>query len=684
MPERLRVLDVGIGGAEASRLEAVLTAGGFVVDRREVTSGPAMRSALASEDYDAVLCRAALDSYDAHAALALHGSLGQDRPFLVLASRAELPIAVELMREGAHDLVLWDELERLVPALERELREANNRRVRLQSDEQLALAAEVFESGREAIAITDRHGAVISLNSAFADMTGWPLDESVGQRLDGLLALDAPGRMRIWEAIENAGRWRGEVYCRRRSGEIYPAMLSLSTVRYDDGGIKHTIAHATDVTEHKAAEQRIHYLAHYDALTGLPNRTLLRERLAQALRDAELLQHKVAVIAVDLDRFQVVNDRFGHAHGDRVLGLAAHRIVQIVETRDIVARVGDDEFAIIVKCYTSEAATALAYELLEAIGRPFEVEGARILVTPGLGLALYPDDASEVDTLLRAADTALFGAKESGGGAVEVYDRSRPAMASERLALADALSGAIERGELELHYQPQLDVTTGRVVGAEALVRWRHPELGLLMPGRFLSIAEETGLAVPIGEWVLREACRQNAHWQRVGRAKFPVAVNVSRAQLRHPRFIRALEGALIAASLEPRYLEIELTEAVLVEHPDATSDLLRRVAALGVLLSIDDFGTSHSSLHHLKRFAVCKIKIDTSFVATAPSVAEDATIVRAVIGLAHGLGQRVTAEGVETEAQLDFLARERCDEYQGRYASGPLLGADFLRFLSH
>jgi diguanylate cyclase (GGDEF)-like protein/PAS domain S-box-containing protein len=429
-----------------------------------------------------------------------------------------------------------------------------------------------------------------------------------------------------------------------------------------------------DITDQKQAEQNIMQLAYYDVLTGLPNRTLLHDRLLQAISNAKRNDKKTGVLFLDLDRFKTINDSLGHLAGDDLLQQVAKRLRDHVRDVDTVARQGGDEFVIILNAMEhSRQATMVASKIISALSHPFQVCGQSIYTGASVGISLFPDDGQDVSTLLKHADMAMYLAKDSGRGKFKFFSQELNCRMRERLGMELALRQAIERDELFLNYQPQINTKDRCLIGMEAFVRWKHPELGILMPGRFIPLAEETGLIVPLGEWVLRKACEQAAGWQSVDRPPIPVAINLSIRQFRHPELLEQVAQALFVSGLPPSCLELELTESALINHFDESTATMQELKWHGVQLTIDDFGTGYSSLAQLRRFPIDRIKIDRSFIHAVNNNSDDAAIAEAIISVGQSLKLQVVAEGVEHVGQRDFLHARGCEEMQGNYFSRPL-----------
>ncbi len=555
---------------------------------------------------------------------------------------------------------------------------------RCRADEQLQLAFEAISHSGEGIMVTDAEQRIISVNPAFELVTGYSAAEVLGQtpQLFSSGRHDGKFYRAMWQSLEVFGYWQGEIWNRRKNGEIYPEWLGISVVRQADGSPKHFIAIFSDITERKAAQQRIEFLAHHDPLTLLPNRLLLRDRVDQAIALAGRQHSGVALLFLDLDRFKTINDSLGHPVGDALLKAVVERLKACVRDSDTISRQGGDEFVIVLnEVRDSESVSRLAEKIQRRMVDPFILENHALSSSFSIGIALFPDDGGDFDTLTRKADTAMYHAKQAGRNTHRFFTEQMNVDAIEHLHLETQLRLALERQEFVLHYQPQIDLRDGRIVGVEALVRWLSPEHGLVSPNRFIPIAEESGLIVGIGSWVLGEACRQARRWQDAGLPPLVVAVNLSAMQFRKQDLVTSVINALVLADLDSQWLELELTESILIQDAEATLDTVRRLKALGIKLSVDDFGTGYSSLAYLKRFAVDKLKIDQSFVRDLVSDPDDAAIVRAIVQMAHGLKLRTIAEGVETVEQADHLRMFHCDEVQGYLYARPMPADDFATF---
>ena len=552
--------------------------------------------------------------------------------------------------------------------------------------EQLRLAAKVFESGGEGILITDADKRIVLVNQAFTKITGYPSEEVLGQS-PALLASGLHERAfyhEMWQALQRDGYWQGEISNRRADGQIYPQWNSISAVCDEAGAVSHYIATFADLTERKAQEERIRYLAQHDALTGLPNRALMHDRLQQAMVQADNHGERLALFSIDLDNFKTINDSLGYPFGDHLLQEVARRLRDCVHEGDTVSRLGGDEY--LVLCYGvggAEDAGQRAWAMIQSLVRPCRLDGVEASVTPSIGISLHPEDGGDRDSLLKNANAALQHAKQSGRNNYQFFAPEMNVRAFERLSMENSLRHALEREEFVLHYQPQVDLESGVIVGVEALLRWQHPEMGLVSPMQFIPIAEQSGLIVPIGAWVLEEACRQGRRWLDAGLPPLHMAVNLSALQFRQRNLEQTVADALDAAGFDPQWLELELTESVVMAGAESTIGVLHRFKEMGVRLSIDDFGTGYSSLSYLKRFPLDTLKIDRSFISDCGHDGDGAAIVAAIIGMAQSLRLQVVAEGVEDTDQLDFLCRHSCDVMQGYWFSRPLVAEALAELLA-
>jgi len=559
-----------------------------------------------------------------------------------------------------------------------------------------SLARVTLDSIGDAVVSTDVAGEITFLNAIAENLTGWTREEAIGHPLgDVFRFLDADTRAAVHNPmaltiLQNKAVARtANCVLIRSDGVEVPIENSAAPILDRRGTVTGAVMEFRDVSVARTMARNMPYLAQHDSLTNLPNRLLLNDRLGEAITLSDRYQRKLAVLLVDLDRFRQVNDSLGYAVGDGLLQSVTRRLFTCVRSSDTVGRHGGDEFLVLLwELRRPEDAAVTAAKILEALRKPHQINERELRITGSIGIVIYPDDGTDADTLMRKADLAMYHAKETGGDNFQFFNFEMKARAIERQSLQDGLHRAIEAHELELHYQPKLDLATREIVGAEALVRWRHPKRGLIPPVQFISIAEDCGLIVPIGRWVLREACRQMHAWQLAGLTPRCIAINVSAVELRAPGFVSGVRAILAETGLEPRFLELELPETTLIEDTrvikDARSvgDVLRELKEIGALLALDDFGTGYSGVSHLKGLPIDTLKIDQSFVRDLTRNKDGIGIVIGLIGMGNCLNMRVVAEGVETREQLEILTAHGCPEGQGYYFSRPLPAEEFGRLL--
>lgn len=533
--------------------------------------------------------------------------------------------------------------------------------------------------------ITDDRTRITAINKGFTDITGYTEAEVLGRPARFLRSDQHPrGFYRaMWSKLQQDGRWRGEVWNRHKNGDAYSGWLTITGVREADGRVANYVAVFTDTSEVRQAEDRLRKLVNHDPLTGLPNRRLLNELMGHAIKRAEREQSMIGLLFVDLDRFKSINDSLGHQIGDKLLTQVAERLTGAMRESDAVARLGGDEFVVMMDSLREiEDAAVVAKKIIDSLHAEFVIEGKEFFIGASIGISVYPNDGRDVDELIKAADIAMYQVKNEGKNGYRFYSSDLSANVMERFTLETMLRRALKRNQFEVYYQPQVSLATGRILGAEALIRWNHPELGLISPAKFIPLAEESDLIVHIGEWVLREAAMQAMRWVHQGHGIQWISVNVSGVQIQRSNFADTVYGILIETDCDPSLLELEITESTIMRNTEYVIGVFDRIRELGLRVAIDDFGTGYSSLSHLKRLPLDKLKIDQSFVHDLPHDSDDAAIARVIQALGHSLGLTVIAEGVETPAQAEFLLAIGCQEGQGYLFSRPLPAPAFTELL--
>lgn len=560
--------------------------------------------------------------------------------------------------------------------------------LRKQMEDQLRLSAKVFESSNEAILISDRANRIISVNHRFEEITGYLASEVLGHEAT-ILGTSSEENISFYRnlhaILQEQGSWQGEASDKRKSGETYPVWLSISLVRDIQGNPEYHIASFSDITERKQQEARIEHLAFHDLLTGLPNRRLLTDRIQVAIAQAAREANGIALLFIDLDRFKNINDSLGHQVGDQLLRMVGERLKAWVRSGDTVSRVGGDEFIVLCpNCDSPADASSLGEKLLEAVAKPYRIGDTELVITASIGIALYPDNGTDANSLIGNADVAMYLAKENDRNNYQFYSPELNARNLERLQMELRLRHALEEGEFMLYFQPQIDAKSGKIVGAEALIRWLEPELGLIPPGRFIPLAEETGQIQAIGEWVLQQACRHLKKWKQMGLPELPIAINLSARQFKQSSFVDTISQTLDDYKIPPHLLELELTESMLMKDVPQTTAKLNQLKRMGFRISIDDFGTGFSSLNYLRHFPLDVLKIDQSFVRELFDESAALAIIESIIALARSLGMRTVAEGVETAEQRSILESRGCDILQGYLISRPLPEPEFLEWVKN
>jgi len=554
--------------------------------------------------------------------------------------------------------------------------------------EKLQLSSAIFDNSGEGITISDAEMKILSINKSFETLMGYAEDEIVGQKSTILKSNhhDDDFYKLMKHEINHQGHWEGEVKNRRKNGEIIPDWMKVSVVHDSSGKVTYYITTYSDISIHSSAKQKLYYLAHYDALTELPNRVLFTENLNHEIRNASRNHNKIALFFLDLDRFKIINDTLGHAAGDDLLQEVSRRLQGCIRENDMLSRQGGDEFTCLLSMEDPLNAAIVAKKMLKEMVKPMQIQGNEIFISSSIGISIYPDDAVKIDDLMKYADTAMYHAKETGRNAYVFYKDDVQELSSQRFDLELKLRKAIENQEFELYYQPKYDSQTECICSMEALIRWNQPEMGLVSPIDFIPLAEETGLIVPIGAWVINEACLQIKTWQDAGFSgvNTTVAVNLSGRQFNDGELLNTVSQSIKKHGIQSQFLELELTESMLMKNVHDTLKVLNELHDYGMRLSIDDFGTGYSSLAYLKQFPIGTLKLDRSFIMGLPEDEGDKKIVAATIALAHGLDMKVVAEGVETVEQLNWLKEVKCDEIQGYYFSKPLNAQDFTKLLEN
>ena len=583
-----------------------------------------------------------------------------------------------------------DQLEELVEQRTQELTKVNKVlkceiAIREEVEQKLLRISQAVEQSPASVIITDLDGKVEYINPKFKEITGFSIEDIMGKHPTIL----KPGYMssaeykKMWKLIKSGEKWQGEFQNQKKTGEFFWELGSITSIKDKCGAIKHFVIVCEDVTERKKYEEQLIHQASYDSLTGLPNRLLAFDRLTHALEQAKRMKSKIVVFHVDLDRFKIVNDIVGHESGDQLIVEASTRIKNLIRKADTVARLGGDEFLIILSDINSNMyAEEIAGKIINSFQKPFIFNEQEFFISVSIGIIIAPLDGEDVGTLLRNADSAMYRAKEAGGNQFKFFTSEMDQQVLNRLEIEAYLRHALEKEELFLHFQPLVDIESGKLVAAETLIRWNNTNLGLVMPLDFVSIAEKTGLIISIGEWILMEACKQAKKWQVKTGKNLCVAVNVSARQFTSTKIVDTVAKALQESGLEAKYLELEVTENLLMGDTEEILQIFNELSTMGVKLSLDDFGTGYSALSYLKKYPFNTLKIDRAFIKDIIIDEEDAALTKAIISMAHSLGLKVIGEGIETQEQLDFLRGENCDQFQGYYFSKPLSSEKFIECL--
>ncbi|TKC20176.1 EAL domain-containing protein [Robertmurraya kyonggiensis] len=547
------------------------------------------------------------------------------------------------------------------------------------------LAAKVLENINEGVIITDAQGCILSVNPAFEIVTGYRADEVYGQNpkilQSGIHSSEFYKEM--WSQVCSSGNWQGEIWNRKKNGEVYPEWININSVKDESGNITHFIAVFSDITDRKHTEEKLRLLAHYDTLTGVANRYSLNKRLGSLIDTASKYNQQLAVLFLDLDRFKHINDTLGHNYGDLLLKEVSLRLKSLIKNKDMIARLGGDEFVIVLSNIKHpKEAIHLAESIIQALKGSFILKQHEVFVSTSIGISLFPLDGDAIEILLRNADKAMYKAKSTGKNHYELYHTDMHQDESKQMLMEIQLRKALERKEFHLTYQPIVDASTGMISGMEALLRWNNDELGNVLPERFIPLAEETGLIIPISEWVISQACVDVKNIHLNGYANMQVSINISALHFNQESFVKSVEAILFTTNVNPRAVEFELTESMIMPNAIETIHKLVKLKKLGLKLSVDDFGTGYSSLSYLNRFPLDTLKIDKSFISKIGRYQDDTSIEEAIITIAHRLHLKVIAEGVESKKQLNFLKREKCDLIQGYYITRPIPLEELIDFL--
>ena len=684
----LRVLCIDDSEIDVLLVVESLSSSGYEVVWEHVWTRDGVIEKLNHQSWDVVIADYSMPQFDGLQALAIVKERDPDLPFILVSGQIGEETAVLAMRSGAHDYVMKHDLGRLAPAVRRELADATVRHARRVAEDNLrsseALLKSIVDTAADGILVIDGEGIIEFANVAAERMFESKASDLIGRNADCLLGESAAQVSNILATVNSqptggtavigAGR---EFEARRANGTLFPVELTIGVMNMD-GRVKFACV-IRDITERRHTEERIRQLAYYDELTGLPNRILFTKLLEQALQEAGLSDGQVVVLFIDLDRFKLINETLSHDSGDAILCQVAKRVSDVLPRHSTISRFGGDEFVVMMRECTMPADTAqTARQVLDVISQPMQLLGNDYHVTASLGISAFPADGQNVQTLLKNADNAMSRAKDLGKNNYQFYSSEMNQSSFERLVLERLMRRAIEQNEFELYYQPKVNLCTGQVTGMEALLRWMQPGMGMISPVKFIPLAEETGLILPIGAWVLRTACTQAMKWASVSASPLRVAVNLSPRQFVQDDLYATVVNILNETGLDPGLLELEITESLMMNNPDHAAAVLRKLKDIGVRMAIDDFGTGYSSLSYLKRFPIDHVKIDRSFIKDIPGDADDVSITRAIIAMAHGLRLKVIAEGVETKDQVDLLIEHQCEEAQGFLFGRPVPAEEF------
>ena len=676
MPKALRILIVEDSENDAELLLRELRKSGFAPEHKRVETAEAMRAALVKENWDIIVSDYSMPYFDGISALNVMKKHSKDIPFIIVSANIGEEIAVMAMKAGAHDYIMKNNLVRLIPAIEREIKESKFRRQHRHSENEMRKLTGAIEQTTDAVMICNAQGIIDYVNSGFVRMTGYSKDEAIGKstRLLKSGRHDDSFYGVLWDTISLGDVFQDVFINKRKDGSLYYEEKSITPLKNDRGVVEHYISTGKDITEQMQTRERLHHLSQHDLLTGLPNRLLFNDRLEQAIPRARRSEHVLAVLLIDMDRFKNINETLGFDCGDHMLQAIGERLLTSTRDGDTVARLGDDEFAIILEDVKyQEDVSKIVEKIIHSLSKAYYIDDHELFITSSIGISLYPNDGDHPQLLIQNADVAIHHAKESGSNKYRYYEAKMNEQSLYRLNLESSLRKALEREEFFLLYQPQIDLVTHEITGFEALLRWAHPELGIVSPVEFIPLLEETGMIKEVGRWILRKACQTCKSWHDKDFGNVSIAVNLSPVQFEDSPIAEIVSNVLNETKLDANYLELELTESTIMRNPENTAVTLTKLSNMGIALAIDDFGTGYSSLSYLQKFPLNTLKVDRSFVSDITEDEGDASIVSAIISMAHSLGLTVVAEGVETTEQLSLLQEKKCEYVQGFLFSKPI-----------
>ncbi|MCB5184197.1 EAL domain-containing protein [Methylobacillus gramineus] len=683
----MRILIVEDNPTDAELALRELTRSGLKYDAIRVETQPDYREALSSFSPSIILSDYSLPHFDGKTALNIAQEQVPCTPFLFLTGTIGEEKAIDLLKLGATDYILKSNLPRLPSAIRNALERAEEKAALRRVEQDLLIRNHAIEASAVPVMIADitlPGMPLIYVNKAFERHTGYSAEEALGRNCSFLQGEDTaqPELEKIRIALKERSAAQATLRNYRKDGSLFLNELHITPVRDNKGGVQYFVGVQNDITQIRQYQEALEHQANYDALTGLVNRNLLKERIKQAFSEARRQSSIFTVAFVDIDNFKRVNDSLGHSAGDDLIRMVGQRLQRCVRDEDTVARVGGDEFVLVLKDQSMEVSLLIIMQRIQTeMLHPFLINDKQLTVTCSIGLASFPRDGIDAETLLANADSAMYQAKTTGRNNFQFYAKEMNSELEAELALEHDLWHALENEEFVLNYQPQIELSTGKIIGVEALIRWQHPTRGLIPPNQFIPMAEEDGLIVPIGKWVLETACRDSLRLQAEGIPPIRIAVNLSARQLGQPDFVDQLEDVLTTTGINAECLELEITESMIMHNVETNIEVLRKISAAGIQLSLDDFGTGYSSLAYLQQFPINRLKIDQSFIRNIATDNSYALISRAIIGLAHSLEIQVIAEGIETIEQLDFVKSNHCNEGQGYFFSKPL-EFEFLRSL--